>query len=51
MNATESPPNFHNYLDEFLEAVRVFGFLEKPVGLYVITARNKTDDSDTLGLS
>ncbi|KAF9512765.1 hypothetical protein BS47DRAFT_1372722 [Hydnum rufescens UP504] len=26
------PPNpFHNYLDEFLLAIRVFGFLEKPV--------------------
>ncbi|KAF8624239.1 hypothetical protein AX15_005999 [Amanita polypyramis BW_CC] len=28
---TEPPPNFHNYLDDFLQAVRVFGFLEKPV--------------------
>jgi lysophospholipid hydrolase len=24
-------PSFHNYLDEFLQAIRVFGFLEKPV--------------------
>jgi hypothetical protein len=24
---------FHNYLDEFLLAVRVFGFLEKPVSV------------------
>ncbi|SJL06088.1 related to Lysophospholipase NTE1 [Armillaria ostoyae] len=24
-------PTFHNYLDDFLQAVRVFGFLEKPV--------------------
>lgn len=31
VNTTEPPPNFHNYLDEFLQAVRVFGFLEKPV--------------------
>lgn len=23
--------NFHNYLDEFLSAIRIFGFLEKPV--------------------
>lgn len=23
--------NFHNYLDEFLQAIRIFGFLEKPV--------------------
>ncbi|RDB28383.1 Lysophospholipase NTE1 [Hypsizygus marmoreus] len=28
---TEPPPTFHNYLDDFLQAVRVFGFLEKPV--------------------
>ncbi|KAJ3978131.1 hypothetical protein EV361DRAFT_875341 [Lentinula raphanica] len=28
---TEPPPSFHNYLDDFLQAVRVFGFLEKPV--------------------
>ncbi|TFK77544.1 patatin-domain-containing protein [Pluteus cervinus] len=27
----EQPPPFHNYLDDFLQAVRVFGFLEKPV--------------------
>lgn len=32
VNTTDAPPNFHNYLDEFLQAVRVFGFLEKPVG-------------------
>ncbi|KAI0068052.1 patatin-domain-containing protein [Artomyces pyxidatus] len=31
VNTTEVPPAFHNYLDEFLQAVRVFGFLEKPV--------------------
>ncbi|KLO11324.1 patatin-domain-containing protein [Schizopora paradoxa] len=31
VNATEEPPNFHNYLDDFLQAVRIFGFLEKPV--------------------
>ncbi|THV06596.1 patatin-domain-containing protein [Dendrothele bispora CBS 962.96] len=28
---TEPAPSFHNYLDDFLQAVRVFGFLEKPV--------------------
>ncbi|KAH6916678.1 hydrolase [Coprinopsis sp. MPI-PUGE-AT-0042] len=28
---TNPPPTFHNYLDDFLQAVRVFGFLEKPV--------------------
>ncbi|KAJ7292800.1 hypothetical protein C8J57DRAFT_1703687 [Mycena rebaudengoi] len=27
----DPPPTFHNYLDDFLQAVRVFGFLEKPV--------------------
>ncbi|KDQ14464.1 hypothetical protein BOTBODRAFT_187823 [Botryobasidium botryosum FD-172 SS1] len=27
----DPPPAFHNYLDEFLQAIRVFGFLEKPV--------------------
>ncbi|CAE6529815.1 unnamed protein product [Rhizoctonia solani] len=26
-----SAPRFSNYLDEFLQAIRVFGFLEKPV--------------------
>lgn len=25
--------NFHNYLDEFLSAIRIFGFLEKPVSI------------------
>ncbi|KAF9024101.1 patatin-domain-containing protein [Hymenopellis radicata] len=31
VNTPDPPPTFHNYLDEFLQAVRVFGFLEKPV--------------------
>jgi lysophospholipid hydrolase len=31
VNTTEPTPAFHNYLDDFLQAVRVFGFLEKPV--------------------
>jgi lysophospholipid hydrolase len=31
VNTTEPPPAFHNYLDDFLQAIRVFGFLEKPV--------------------
>lgn len=31
VNTPENAPGFHNYLDEFLQAVRVFGFLEKPV--------------------
>jgi len=32
MNIPEPPVAFHNYLDDFLQAIRVFGFLEKPVG-------------------
>lgn len=33
VHSTDVPPTmFHNYLDEFLQAIRVFGFLEKPVG-------------------
>ncbi|KAL1741250.1 hypothetical protein HDZ31DRAFT_84948 [Schizophyllum fasciatum] len=31
VNTADEPANFHNYLDDFLQAVRVFGFLEKPV--------------------
>ncbi|KDQ63191.1 hypothetical protein JAAARDRAFT_29203 [Jaapia argillacea MUCL 33604] len=31
VNTADSQSTFHNYLDEFLQAVRVFGFLEKPV--------------------
>lgn len=31
VNTPEQLPAFHNYLDDFLQAVRVFGFLEKPV--------------------
>jgi hypothetical protein len=31
VNIREPPVAFHNYLDEFLQAIRVFGFLEKPV--------------------
>lgn len=33
VNAPDPPPAFHNYLDDFLQAIRVFGFLEKPVSL------------------
>jgi lysophospholipid hydrolase len=33
VNTAEPPPAFHNYLDDFLQAVRVFGFLEKPVSI------------------
>lgn len=31
VNTPEQMPALHNYLDEFLQAIRVFGFLEKPV--------------------
>jgi len=31
VNTPDPPTAFHNYLDDFLQAVRVFGFLEKPV--------------------
>ncbi|KAJ2918400.1 hypothetical protein MD484_g2058, partial [Candolleomyces efflorescens] len=31
VNTNPPPSSFHNYLDDFLQAVRVFGFLEKPV--------------------
>ncbi|KZT08570.1 patatin-domain-containing protein [Laetiporus sulphureus 93-53] len=31
VNTPDHMSTFHNYLDEFLQAVRVFGFLEKPV--------------------
>ncbi|SCZ99364.1 BZ3500_MvSof-1268-A1-R1_Chr7-2g09501 [Microbotryum saponariae] len=27
----QAQPRFHNYLDEFLSAIKVFGYLEKPV--------------------
>lgn len=33
VNSPDPPTTFHNYLDDFLQAVRVFGFLEKPVRL------------------
>ena len=33
VNSPDPPTTFHNYLDDFLQAVRVFGFLEKPVCL------------------
>jgi lysophospholipid hydrolase len=36
VNTPQAPPVFHNYLDEFLQAVRVFGFLEKPVRRVII---------------
>jgi lysophospholipid hydrolase len=36
VNTNDSNPAFHNYLDEFLQAVRVFGFLEKPVRLPIL---------------
>lgn len=35
VNTPDQPPDFHNYLDEFLQAVRIFGFLEKPVSVVI----------------
>jgi lysophospholipid hydrolase len=32
---------FHNYLDEFLQAIRVFGFLEKPVCMTVLNSSDE----------
>lgn len=39
VNTTEPPPAFHNYLDDFLQAVRVFGFLEKPVSIVTLSSQ------------
>lgn len=39
VNTPEQMPAFHNYLDEFLQAVRVFGFLEKPVSTVLLVSR------------
>jgi hypothetical protein len=36
VNIPEPPPVFHNYLDDFLQAIRVFGFLEKPVRMRLV---------------
>lgn len=30
-STAEAKPGLHNYLDEFLSAIKVFGYLEKPV--------------------
>ncbi|KAF9270780.1 patatin-domain-containing protein [Marasmius fiardii PR-910] len=50
---TDLPPPFHNYLDDFLQAVRVFGFLEKPVfhelARHLQTRRLIAGDSISLG--
>jgi lysophospholipid hydrolase len=37
------PQSFHNYLDEFLLAVRVFGFLEKPVCFHIHTQQQHSN--------
>jgi lysophospholipid hydrolase len=37
VNSTDPPLAFHNYLDDFLQAIRVFGFLEKPVSDFINT--------------
>ena len=43
VNSPDPPTTFHNYLDDFLQAVRVFGFLEKPVGRLYHFARTLPD--------
>jgi len=52
VNKNEEPAPFHNYLDEFLQAIRVFGFLEKPVfhelARHLQTRRLITGDSIAL---
>ena len=52
VNKSEEPASFHNYLDEFLQAIRVFGFLEKPVfhelARHLQTRRLITGDSIAL---
>ena len=52
VNKNEEPASFHNYLDEFLQAIRVFGFLEKPVfhelARHLQTRRLITGDSIAL---
>jgi len=52
VNKNEDPASFHNYLDEFLQAIRVFGFLEKPVfhelARHLQTRRLITGDSIAL---
>jgi lysophospholipid hydrolase len=42
VHSADVPPTmFHNYLDEFLQAIRVFGFLEKPVRLILVFSDNQ----------
>jgi lysophospholipid hydrolase len=52
VNKSEESASFHNYLDEFLQAIRVFGFLEKPVfhelARHLQTRRLITGDSIAL---
>jgi hypothetical protein len=43
VNSPDPPATFHNYLDDFLQAVRVFGFLEKPVRLVHHSAHARPD--------
>lgn len=50
VNTTETPPTFHNYLDEFLQAVRIFGFLEKPVRV-VISSSSPGVHKSSIGFS
>ncbi|KAJ7654724.1 hypothetical protein B0H17DRAFT_1099713 [Mycena rosella] len=45
---TDPPPTFHNYLDDFLQAVRVFGFVFHELARHLQTRRLIAGDSISL---
>jgi lysophospholipid hydrolase len=45
----DAPASFHGYLDEFLSAVKIFGFLEKPVRIQDVSHEHLNEV--VLGLS
>ncbi|KAJ7110317.1 hypothetical protein C8R43DRAFT_1042208 [Mycena crocata] len=45
---TDPPPTFHNYLDDFLQAVRVFGFVFHELARHLQTRRLIAGDSMSL---
>ncbi|KAF5352701.1 hypothetical protein D9756_005855 [Leucocoprinus leucothites] len=48
VNTAEPPPTFHNYLDDFLQAVRVFGFVFHELARHLQTRRLIAGDSMSL---
>ncbi|KAF9015738.1 hypothetical protein BDQ17DRAFT_1341564 [Cyathus striatus] len=48
VNTSEPPPTFHNYLDDFLQAVRVFGFVFHELARHLQTRRLIAGDSLSL---